>query len=492
MKYSLNTLTSLLDKENLKGAQPTNTKHFSPDKTSFRTTLIGTHNVNPLAPTKKELNQQQDSNSHNQENQQYQQKTVNYGGTKKKGTRRPRRDTGHGEDALFEEQNLHFDNADQKTSVNRQSRVFELQSKNRQNRSSSEWALLDTLEVQMYNNERDQFKQSIEDNQHNTKEYLSSQMEVINRKKRAEEEQKVRDKQRIELAMEKYELENKEVEKKQREKNIKMKKERTEQIQEFREKKEAQNRRRILEDKEQLKAIQKALENEKQEKAQKQIEFQNQVIETQRDNQQRLDAKKLAQEIEKKEDQKLMEEYLKTLEKQEKERQDKLEAFQKTIAERSEKAGRMAVAEAAEKAEVEEQLLKKFEIDQENKIKQQLQAKKQAHDKLMQECDEQRKNQLEIKRKLKEDRNREDALTGAAYKALSEREILEDKEAIENERLKNMEHQKQVVRQIQEREERDVLDDIYMTRNERKLNAKLLHQAKAMVRAPHIVKLTHK
>eukprot|EP01026_Neomeris_dumetosa_P054814 TRINITY_DN49450_c0_g1_i3.p1 TRINITY_DN49450_c0_g1~~TRINITY_DN49450_c0_g1_i3.p1 ORF type:complete len:394 (-),score=88.88 TRINITY_DN49450_c0_g1_i3:203-1384(-) len=372
------------------------------------------------------------------------------------------------------------------------SRVRQLQEINRRNRSSSEWALLDTLEVVMYNNECDQQRQNLISSRENTRNVLSKQMEFLNQRKRAEEEQKVRDKQRIDSAVEKYENECKEIEKQNRIKNTKMKKERWQQIQEFRDKREADVRRRILEDKQQLKAIQFALEDERKQKEQKALEDNQQLLETLKDNQQRLQAKYFAKLQEKEEDQQLMEEYLRTLEKQEKARQDALGAFQKSVAQRSEKVGRIAIAEAAQRAETEELLLKTFEEQQEKKIRLEAERKKAAHDKFMEQIDRDRKNQMAIRGKLKEEEKREKEVIAAQLKAQAEQQVSEDQEALDRRRRRNIEHQKAILAQIKEREERDVLDDTYMTRQERKLNAQLIHQAKTLVGGPKAIRRTHK
>lgn len=354
----------------------------------------------------------------------------------------------------------------------------------RGNVATSEWALLDTLGVQMFLDERDQKQRALRSAQDGQRAYLDKQMAEVEAAKAAELAAKAKERETVLATLVKHKEEEKAAKEAARQANLKIKADREAMLVESRAQRAAALDAKRTEEAKLLATAHAKLDAERAAAAARAAAEKAAMEKTMTDNAARLAARKEAEALERQQDEELMRQTLLTLERQEREREAATKSFHAMIEARASRAGQKAVEENRARQEREERLMKEAEIVAAKRDADKVAAQEAKKAKQRAELAAAREDYLKLKAtRIQEAKDEAARLKlDAEAKAAAEKEAEERKMAAIRERT--MATKRFVAGQMTETVSRSKVDDVFMTEAERKLNKRLIEQAKAVVQEP--------
>ncbi|GMH35736.1 hypothetical protein BSKO_03604 [Bryopsis sp. KO-2023] len=356
-------------------------------------------------------------------------------------------------------------------------------------RATSDWALLDTFEVAMYNDEYKHRMKAKTDAKARQKEFLDRQMQALEKVRTQEEADKKRDHAIMEKQVAKHEEEKERTLKLERDRNANLKKERETLAKEAAEARERAQHRKMAAEKRELERIEQDLEAEKVRQQRRKEAATKEMMKTKEENDKNIAAKKESARLEAERNEQMMKEMLKLLEKQERDREEALKAFQENVAARSRKAGESVVAEKEAREEKERALLKCLQERKQKELEEKERNERIEKEKLLREVQASRKKQIEAKVWEKERLRKEMEKYVEQVKRKDADALSLEKREQEERRKRNYKHKEELEKQMREAELKVLEGDIPMCHRERNLNLALLTQAGKIVGGPQILPL---
>ena len=372
-----------------------------------------------------------------------------------------------------------------------QKHICDLATQHRQKLTNSEWALLDTLEVSLYNSERDKVTQVKQLKATQQRAFLEMQFTERQQKEEELKRRALADDAALMAKIAQLQAEEKIKLEAQREANIKAKNDKLQMLDATRRLAAELNLAKKDEERKMLARIEEELRKEKIRKEEKVIREKEYNERTLKENEVKIAAKKEEQKRLKVLESDLMKETLATLEKQDRAREAQLTEFHDMIQRRAMGAGQKAVEENKERLEREERLMKEREI----KIEIEAQAKEERA-RLKKEA--LKAQMLESREKALEEKARK--IAAAQEEKRRQREEAQIKAQEEKEREdRKMAAIRACARdnfnflstQTLQRELKSIDDGTGMTEAEKRINARLLEQAVRMVGNPHPITMKH-
>lgn len=365
-----------------------------------------------------------------------------------------------------------------------QKHVCDLATMHRKKLMTSEWALLDTLEVQMYNDERDKSEQIKSLKAAQQRAFL--EMQFKERQREEKEAKVVQLKEDAEMLASVEEMKRVERQKFEatRAANIKAKKEKLAMLAEARQAHEEAKIAKREEEKKMLQQIKEAMEQDQAMKEEKVRIEKEHNEKTRRDNEVKLAAKKEEHQKQKAAEVELMKLTLETLEKQDKAREAALKDFHEKIQARGAKSVQKAIEEKRDRQEREERLMKeremKMEADAQAKVEQEKKKREQQKAMILASREEALAEKTRRLAASQEEKRRQREEAEAV--AIMEKEKEYKKMAAI--RARAAETRGVIESQLTQRELQLVDEDTGMTEAEKRINAKLLEQARRVVGSP--------
>jgi len=230
---------------------------------------------------------------------------------------------------------------------------------------NNEWALLDTLDVEMSLKEKEARQKHLQQLQAAQRKALDSQVMEHEAARRAEEAEIARDKKIVQAEIERHKFVEAQKTQKEREKNMELKQQRERMLDELQAARLAARQAKQAEEMKEIEAAERAIAEDCAKLAAKAEAAKRQQAHLVKENEARLQAQKLAIAQSREQDELLMQRTLATLAQQEEERKQKLKAFHDDIAARVNRVGKQAVADRKDRIEREERLIKQFEQQKE-------------------------------------------------------------------------------------------------------------------------------
>eukprot|EP00877_Chromochloris_zofingiensis_P006962 jgi/Chrzof1/2519/Cz11g18180.t1 len=364
-----------------------------------------------------------------------------------------------------------------------QQHVSELASTRRALKTGSEWALLDQLETSMAVAEVEARRQAKLHQQHEQSQYLAQQVAAHERERAAANAAKAAALAEVVASVDAYHREEEVKEAQVREKHLKLKADREVQAAAVEAERRRKEAKRAREEAAALESIRRQLEAARAAQARKQAEAAAAMAKTLAENEAHIAARRQAENEQKKRDEALMQETIRTLEKQEHDREAALEAFHASIAARAAHVGEIAVAANNARQEREDRLIKQSEERALQQQQEKIGAEKVKREQMAAELCTAAAEASSAKQAALQQRQEEQAQLRAEMEAeLAEFKLTEALTA-EQRRKRNQQHHAALHAQIADMERRMVADDIGMDDRERALNARLLQQAKTAMAA---------
>eukprot|EP00798_Chlamydomonas_sp_ICE-L_P008896 gene8896-3779_t len=362
-----------------------------------------------------------------------------------------------------------------------QEHVCNLAMARRNNAAGSEWALLDTLEVQMYNDEKQHKHHRTVAQQAATRRNYDAQLRVRDETLRQEEMDKIREgeliQQQVAMAREQERLESES----RRQKALGIKNDQMANMAMKREEKARLLKAKKDAETEESQQTKIQLEEEKRLAAEKAEGHRQNMSKVRAENELHLKLKTEAEAAQKRRDAEMMEETLRALELKDREREQALQDFHDKIQARARGAGQKVVADRADRAEREARLAKEYEEERERKANDREHAERLKRERQKSDLLNARKEYLLLK----------DRRAAAERDEMARvRSEMEEKDAYardmeeEKERMIRAQAEKNrvfVQMQISDKEAKATLDDVGMSERERYLNLRLLEQAVKIV-----------
>lgn len=362
-----------------------------------------------------------------------------------------------------------------------QEHACSLAREHRDKMKNSEWALLDTLEVELFNNEKEWRQRMKAANCNTVKKQLDAQVTARLRNEEKERVMAAREEELVRAEVEANLAEVARKEQEKRERNVKLRVERLGMLNEAREQKAFARDSRRAEEAQMLADIQARLEQEKQHAAIKAEERRKAAEISRAENDARIQALKNAKAQQALLEQEMVREGLRLAEKQAQDREEANRLFKENIEKRVRGAGQKVLEDNRAMIEREERLMKQME----EKMEAAAQAKERA---------QKEKKQREKEMLLKA---RQDALSLKEQKALAAKvEVMTMREVADQQARDAQEAQDRKMAAIRERalgnqtflrtqmdvkEQVNVEEFVGMSEAERQLNARLLKQAVKVV-----------
>lgn len=362
-----------------------------------------------------------------------------------------------------------------------QRHVCDLATTRRKNVENSEWALLDTLEVQMYNDERQYRQQRTLAQQAATRKKLDSQMRERQEIERQEAADRLRDgelvMQQVAAGKEKERMEAEA----RRAKALQVRNDTMADLMRQREQKAHNLMKKRMEEQEELARTRAQMDEEKRMAAERLEQDKKQYAEVSKMNILNMQMRKEAEAMQKKRDSELMEETIRTLAAKEKEREDALKEFHEKIEARAMGAGAKVVADRADREAREARLIAQYDAEAERKQVERERRERIKREKQKQELLDARKEFTALKEQRAEAERAEKA---RLKQEIAEREAYE--RAAEEEKMRMIRERAVSNRmfqtgQVEQRETQSLVDDVGMSERERYLNLRLLEQAVKIV-----------
>lgn len=351
--------------------------------------------------------------------------------------------------------------------------------------SNSEWALLNTLEVKMYNDERDvvvRERKKVSDEQ---RKYLDGQVREKEYTVAQTKAEKERERELLRMQLERYKEDEARKAEELLQYRVRLNEDRESQLQDARAAQERAREKKAREDERLATQLKTQAEHEKAEKLRKMEEAKQRAAIAQQENLQRIAARKEAQRLKRLEEEELMQQTLRTLEQQEKDREDRLKEFYANIHKRAENVGQIVVQDRKDREEREARLIKQYENRAAKEAADREREAARKKEKFKAEILKSRAESLAKANESKAAKQAESARIRAELEARAEQERQREADKLAVARQKNLEHKRQLELQMQLEEARRVQDDIMMSEIERKLNRPLLQQAVQTVGVPH-------
>lgn len=349
---------------------------------------------------------------------------------------------------------------------------------------ASEWALLDTLEVQLYNEERDKVEKVRAVKAAEQRSFLEGQ---LLEKRRAEQEEKLQEMKEGELLMrdvEAHKLREQAMAAVVRAHHVKVKNERVSMLEATRHAKEQARQQKVQEEAQTLVQIQQQLELEAQRAAAKVQTLKENAVRTREENEVKIRAKKEAEKIQRLMDTEAMKESLLLLEKQDGQGREEAKAFHDMIQARAGKVGQKAVEESRERLDRENRLMKEREEKQEREVQERAERERVKRERAKEEMIRAREEHL----RLKEDRALQAKAEAQRLRETAEASLRAEREAEDRKmagvRAAKVAQAVYLCGQMAEREERSVDEGVGMTEEERRLNRQLIDHATKIVGRP--------
>lgn len=362
-----------------------------------------------------------------------------------------------------------------------QEHVCSLARTHRDNVKGSEWALLETLEVQMYMDERQRKERQVVAVQTATRRNFDSQV----RKKERERQEELRDKERERQLVLEQTAEYRESERRAAEEaRARATQVKNEQIRQLQLKQTAKSKALAKKKEDELKELQQVkaqLDEEKRVAGIKVEQTRLQMQRNTRENDARMRTQAEVLAAQKLRDEELMQEGIRSLNKKEAERGEAMRALFQSAAARANRAGQTAFEERRDRLEREERLMAeaKEQKEREWQLKEARQAAKREN---------QKKELLDARKEHLALRDHRAAVEKAEVARL--RREAEDKDAAEREaderkvraiRERATNNRTFLTTQMGDKESKMLVDDVGMSERERELNLRLLEQAVRMV-----------
>ncbi|KAG2437218.1 hypothetical protein HXX76_005881 [Chlamydomonas incerta] len=354
----------------------------------------------------------------------------------------------------------------------------------RNNVANSEWALLDTLEVNLYLNEKDaklRAQKAVQQSQRTT---LDAQVGILAQAKLAAEAAKVAEREELLATVAAHQAEERQRAEEQRAALTRLRTDREAMLAETRVQREAALARKREEEAKLVATAQARLEADRQAAARKAAELKEQAAKTMADNEARLVARKAADAAQRAADAETTKRMIEMAEAQDRARDKNLKSFHDAIQARARGVGQKAVDDRRDRLEREERLI----------VEAQRAAAQRDAERAAAEAD--RKARLksdlvsgnEALKRAKAEKLAVEREAEARERAAAELRVQAEKEAAERQmaglRERATATKRFVAGQAAETAERVKTDDIFMSEQERLLNKRLLEQAVATVQRP--------
>ncbi|GAX78303.1 hypothetical protein CEUSTIGMA_g5745.t1 [Chlamydomonas eustigma] len=365
-----------------------------------------------------------------------------------------------------------------------QEHACHLTTQHRQEIANSEWALLDTLEAHMTNQAREHRHRVVATKAARQRGHLDAQ--VRDRETILQKESNLRAQEAAILEGEIAACKADEAAAKEalRQQNLKIKADRLSQLEATRQAKQAAEQHRRAEEAKTLAQTKAMLEAEQAAAAAKADVLRLAAACTRQENEEKIRAKKEANEYLKKRDTDLMKANIELLEKQDAEREAAQKAFQESIAARVRGAGTKALDDNRALLERENRLIKQFEEQKEREAQARAQYEKEKRERQKHDLLQARQDHLDLKEQraaaARDEMNRLRDMAEA--KAREEAEAEARKMAGIRARAVNTKDF--LSTQITNKEMKSVVDGVGMSEHERRLNKKLLEHASRIVGHP--------
>lgn len=350
---------------------------------------------------------------------------------------------------------------------------------------NSEWALVNTFDVQMYNDERDHIRQSRQRAYDEQRRYLDGQIrekEFLTAKANAEKE---REKQMVNSQVDKYKEEESKRNEALRLHRMKLNEDRAAQLQAVKDAQQRAREKKARDDERLAAQLKLQQEKDKETALRKAEEAKVRAAAALQENLERIAAKKEADRLRKLEEEKLMQETIRTLERQEKEREDALKEFYANVSRRSDAVGQVVVQDRREREEREAKLQRLYE---EKAAKEAAARDRAALKKKEQAKQDILKNRSQYLAAQREKEAAKKSETEKLRIELEAKAVAEKQREIEKQmawRARNMAVRNEVETQILQSEQRRVEEDARMTETERRINHAILREATKAVGYPH-------
>ncbi|PNW87427.1 hypothetical protein CHLRE_02g145850v5 [Chlamydomonas reinhardtii] len=354
----------------------------------------------------------------------------------------------------------------------------------RGNVANSEWALLDTLEVNLYLNEKDARLRSQKAVQQTQRAILDTQVGMLAQAKLAAETAKAAERVELLATVAAHQAEERQRAEEQRAALTRLRTDREAMLAETRVQREAALSRKREEEAKLVAAAQAQLEADRQAAARKAAELKEQAAKTMADNEARLVARKAAEAAQRVADAETTKRMIEMAEAQDRARDRNMKSFHDMIQARARGVGQKAVDDRRDRLEREERLIAEAE-----RAAAQREAERAA-------AEAERKARLksdlvsgnEALKRAKAEKLAVEREAEARERAAAEQRVLAEKEAAERQMAGMRERatatKRFVAGQAAAVAERAKTDDIFMSEQERLLNKRLLEQAVATVQRP--------